>query len=68
MRHVFGADEYLQQSLIAMCVLAGGIVSVPTPTDVLAAAATPPPTIEKMRNMTVYEVMCGKHLEEGQGT
>ena len=41
------------------------LASRETPQDVLAAAARPLPTIAKMKDMTMYELFCGKHLEEG---
>ena len=44
---------------------AGVLVSRETPADVLAAAARPLPTIERMRSMSMYDLYCGKHLEEG---
>jgi len=43
---------------------AGTLVSRETPKDVLAAAAKPLPTIAAMRDMTMYELFCGKHLED----
>ncbi len=43
--------------------IAGVLVSRVTPKDVIAAAAKPLPTIERMKDMTMFELFCGKHLE-----
>ena len=47
-------------------VCAGTLVSRETPKDVLAAAAKPLPTIARMKDMTMFELYCGKHLADEQ--
>ena len=39
----------------------GGLASIPVPLDLMKVGEQPP-TIARLRTMTVYEVMCGRHL------
>lgn len=44
--------------------LAGVLVSRETPQDVIVSAAKPPPTVARMRAMTMFQLFCGEHLKE----
>ena len=40
------------------------LVSRETPPDVLAAAARPLPSVDQLRDMSMYDLYCGKHLDQ----
>ena len=47
---------------MSVCLATGGLASIPVPQKCVGAKEAPP--IARMRQLTVYEVMCGKHLNE----
>ena len=60
----FGAFLLALQAILTESWWAGVLVSRETPVDVLASAAKSTASIARMKHMTMYEIFCGKHLED----